>query len=122
VKQYQNEVKERWGNTDAYRVSMAKVSKMTKAQMDKLKEDGKKFTQMLADAMGKDVSSPEVQELVKQHHAGIEFFYKCPPEMYRNLGKMYVDDPRFTAYYDKFKPGLAKWLNDAIQYFCDQHK
>ena len=120
VKQYQEEVKQRWGGSDAYRQSMAKVGKMTKAEMDKLKEDGKKFTQTLADAMGKDVASPEVQALIAQHHEGINFFYECSPSMYRNLGQMYVDDPRFTAYYDKFRPGLAQFVRDAINVYCDR--
>lgn len=120
VKQYQEEVKQRWGDTDAYRQSTAKVGKMTKAEMDKLKEDGKKFTQTLADAMGKDMASPEVQALIAQHHEGVNFFYECQPAMYRNLGQMYVDDPRFTAYYDKFRPGLAKFVRDAINVYCDR--
>lgn len=119
VKQYQDEVKERWGNTDAYKQSMAKVSKMTKAEMDKLKEDGKKFTQELADAMDKPVDSAEVQALIQKHYEGIQFFYECPLPMYRNLGQMYVDDPRFTAYYDKFRPGLAVFVRDAIAHYCD---
>lgn len=119
VKQYQDEVKQRWGNTDAYKQSMARVGKMTKAQMDKLKEDGKKFTQKLADAMDKDIQSKEVQDLIAEHYKGIQFFYDCSLEMYRNLGKMYVDDVRFTAYYDKFRPGLAMFVRDAIEYFCE---
>ncbi len=120
VKQYQAEVKERWGNTEAYKQSTAKIAKMTKDEMAKLKEDGKKFTQKLADTMDLPVDSPEAQALVAEHYKGIQFFYDCPTEMYRNLGKMYVDDPRFTAYYDTFRPGLAVWLRDAINYFCDQ--
>lgn len=120
VKQYQEEVKQRWGDSDAYTQSMAKVGKMTKAEMDKLKEDGKKFTQSLADAMDKDAASPEVQALIAQHHAGINFFYECKPSMYRGLGQMYVDDPRFTAYYDKFRPGLAAFVRDAINVYCDR--
>lgn len=27
---------------------------------------------------------------------------------------MYVDDERFTAYYDNNQPGMAKFLRDAI--------
>lgn len=120
VKQYQDEVKQRWGDGEAYKQSMKKVGKMTKAEMDKLKEDGKKFTQTLADAMDKDVASDEVQTLIAKHHEGINFFYECKTEMYRGLGQMYVDDPRFTAYYDKFRPGLAHFVRDAIAVYCDR--
>ncbi|HRH23772.1 MAG TPA: MerR family transcriptional regulator, partial [Candidatus Magasanikbacteria bacterium] len=122
VKQYQDEVKSRWGNSDAYRQSMAKVGKMTKKEMDKLKADGKKHTQAIADAMDKGIEHPDVQKLIKQSHEGVNFFYECSYEMFRNLGKMYVDDPRFAANYDKFRPGLAVFMRDAIVYYCDQHE
>ncbi|MBP6945539.1 MerR family transcriptional regulator [Patescibacteria group bacterium] len=122
VKQYQNEVKQRWGNTDAYKQSMARVSKMTKQDMEKMKADGKAFTQKLADAMDKTPGHPEVQALMTEHYKGIQFFYECPLTMYRNLGQMYVDDPRFTAYYDKFRPGLAVFVRDAIAHYCDKRE
>jgi hypothetical protein len=38
------------------------------------------------------------------------------------MGKMYIADPRFTKYYDKHRPGLALFVRDAIDYFCDHHK
>jgi hypothetical protein len=88
----------------------------------RIKKEGQKFTQELAEAMGKDITSPEVQSLIEKHHQGIEYFYQCPLGMYRNLGEMYVSDPRFTAYYDKFRPGLAAWLQKAISYYCDTHQ
>lgn len=30
---------------------------------------------------------------------------------------MYVDDPRFTAYYDKQQPGMAEFLRDAVHFY-----
>jgi DNA-binding transcriptional MerR regulator len=120
VKEYQEEVKQRWGNTDAYKQSMAKVSRMTKAEMEALKAQQKNLTERLAAGMDVSFESDEAQALVQEHYRGVQLFYDCPLEMYRNLGKMYVDDSRFTAYYDKFRPGLAVWLRDAINYFCDQ--
>lgn len=119
VKQYQQEVKERWGNTEAYKVSMAKISKMTKKEMEKLKEDGKKHTQAIADAMDKGIEHPDVQELIQKSYDGVNFFYPCSLKMFRNLGKMYVDDPRFAANYEKFRPGLAVFMRDAIARYCD---
>lgn len=122
VKQYQDEAKQRWGNTDAYKQSQQRVSKMTKAEMQKLKEDGTKHTQAIADAMaqGLAIDSVEVQALIAQSHAGVNFFYECSTEMFRNLGEMYIADPRFTAYYDKFRPGLAAFVRDAINVYCDK--
>jgi DNA-binding transcriptional MerR regulator len=119
VKQYQDEVKQKWGNTAAYKQSMERVKKMTKAEMDKLKADGKIFNQKLAVAMPKGISDPTVQALVAEHYKGINFFYDCSLEMYRNLGLMYVQDPRFTANYDKVAPGLAQFMHEAIDYYCN---
>ena len=33
------------------------------------------------------------------------------------LVQMYVDDERFTSYYDKIVPGCAVFLRDAMQIF-----
>lgn len=122
VKDYQAEVKARWGNTRAYAQSMKRVRGMTKAEMEKLKEDGKAFTQKLAQLADRDVKAPEVQAMIAKHHAGIKFFYDCDLAMYRNVGQMYVDDSRYGAYYEKFRPGLAVFVRDAIAYYCDTNK
>lgn len=122
LKEHQKEAKERWGDTEAWRQSRERTKHWTKDDYQRLAADGKKFTQLLADTMDKGATSPEFQELIAQHHAGIEVFYTCPPAMYRNLGQMYVDDPRFAAYYNKFRPGLNVVVRDAIAYYCDQKK
>lgn len=116
---YANEVYTRWGNIDAYKQSVKKVSKMSKEEMQKLKEDGKRHIQAIADAMDLGIESDEVQALIKKSHEGVNFFYDCSIEMFRNLGQMYVDDPRFGAYYEKFRPGLAVFMRDAINVYCD---
>lgn len=107
------------GNTDAYRESMKRVGRMTKGEMDTLKADGKALNVELAKTMDYPFDSAEAQAMVQKHYDGINFFYTCPVEMYRNLGQMYVDDARFTATYEAFRPGLAVWLRDAIGYYCD---
>jgi hypothetical protein len=122
VKQHQEEAKQRWGDTDAFKQSMAKIGKMTKAKIEKMKTDSELLIKKLAASIDKDVKSKEVQELIAEHYKGIQFFYDCPLSMYRNLGEMYVNDPRFTAHYDKYRPGLAVFIHDAIVRFCDMNK
>ncbi len=114
VANYQNEVKQRWGDTDAYKESMKRVARMTKDEMAEIKEAGERLCRKMVDHMALDVRDPAVRLLVEEHRAGIELFYDCSPEMHKNLAQMYIDDPRFTAYYDAFKPGLARFLRDAI--------
>ena len=122
LNQLKEEAKQKWGETDAYKQSVERTKHWTKADYDRIKAEGIAFTQKLAKAMDLDISSDEVQALVRQHHKSIEVFYDCPIDFYRNLGKMYISDPRFTLYYDKFRPGLAKWLQQAIEYYCDTHE
>ncbi len=120
MEEYKKEAKARWGNTDAYKQSKERTAHWTKADYDRIAESTKTLTQELADTMDNGFDSPEFQALVDQHHQGIEVFYDCSPEMYRGLASMYVTDPRFKDFYDKFRPGLAEALQKAINYYCDQ--
>lgn len=122
MEEYKEEAKKRWGETNAYKQSMERTKDWTNNDYKRIAEEGKKFTQKLADAMDKDIKSPEVQALVAEHRKGIEVFYDCSDEMHRNLGVLYITDPRFKKYYEDVKPGLAQWLHDAILYYCDQSK
>jgi DNA-binding transcriptional MerR regulator len=122
LKQYQEEAKNRWGNTDAYRQSLARTKHWTKQDYEDFKMKSEVFVNKLAAAMNKDIKSPDVQALVQEHYDSIKYFYDAPTEMYRNLADMYIADSRFTEYYDKHKSGLAQWLHDAIHYYCDQHQ
>jgi hypothetical protein len=43
------------------------------------------------------------------------WFYPCSPGMHRDLGEMYVADPRFASTLDKHSgAGFARFLRDAI--------
>src|SRR5207237_639325 len=122
MNKYKDEAKERWGHTEAYKQSQERTKNWKKEDYKKIQNNNNKLNQALAEAMDKGIESPEVQALVKQHHDGMKIFYDCGCKMYRNLGEMYIADPRFTATYDKFRPGLALFLKDAISYYCDQHE
>ncbi|KAB2945518.1 MAG: TipAS antibiotic-recognition domain protein [Candidatus Methanoperedens nitroreducens] len=68
IKQYHEEVKQRWGNTDAYKQSMKRVQKMTKGEMEKTKEGARLLTQKLACSMDKGIRDKEVQALIAEHY------------------------------------------------------
>lgn len=117
VKLYQDEVKQRWGHTDAYQQSMERVGKMTKAQMEKIKRDGEAFTAKLAQLIHKGPEDAEVQTMIDQHYNALRTFYEPNLELYAGLANMYVDDPRFSAYYNKHHPDMAKFMRDAMLYY-----
>lgn len=121
MNKYKEEARQRWGHTDAYKQSAERTKHWTKEDYRRIAEEGKAFTQKLANVMGLDIQNDEVQKLIALHYQGIQQFYDCPLDMYRNLADMYITDPRFTANYDKVKPGLAKFIRDAIYYYADVH-
>ena len=43
-------------------------------------------------------------------------------EAHAGIAQMYVEDERFTAYYDKVQPGLAVFLRDAINIYTSTKK
>ncbi|MDF9408166.1 MAG: HTH-type transcriptional activator TipA [Pelotomaculum sp. PtaB.Bin013] len=120
-KQYEDEVKERWGNTKAYKTSMAKTAKYTKEDWERINSAQMQNLKDLYNLYNAKVphDDPRVQEVVDRSRRFIsDNFYECSLEIWSGLGKMYVSDKRFTAYYDKFAPGLAAYYNDAIQHYC----
>lgn len=69
---------------------------------------------------GVDASAPPVQELVGifQKHIN-DCFYTCDNQCLLGLGSMYTCDERFTAFYEKISPGLAQYIQHAIQFYCE---
>jgi MerR family transcriptional regulator, thiopeptide resistance regulator len=120
-KEYEDEVKERWGDTDAYRQSQQRMKSLTKDDIDRYKKDFSAVLAAFGDAMaeGKPIDSGEVQAIVERHRQSIEFWYTCSQEHHANLGRMYVADPRFKANYEKVREGLAQYVCDAIVYAAE---
>lgn len=122
MQKYQEEAKERWGNTDAYKQSVERVRKMGKEGLAEIQKKGEELIQKLVAVMNKDPKSKEVQDLIAQHYDGLRAFYEPSLEMYKGLGDMYVADSRFTAYYDKFAPGLAEFMKKGMYAYVDEHQ
>lgn len=117
---YAEEAKERWGHTDAYKQSRERVAKMSKEDFARIGAEGDDITRKLAALSDRDPADPEVQEQIRRHYDWLKHFYEPNPELYRGLGAMYADDPRFAANYDKYKPGLAAFIRDAMHAFSDR--
>lgn len=120
-KKYEAEVKERWGETDAYKISKQRTDKYTKEDWERINNEIGANFEMLLRCFRENVPA-ESEEMMAvcdgfRNHI-TKNFYPCTLEIYSNLGNMYVMDERFTAYYDKYEVGLAKYYNDAIQYYC----
>lgn len=115
--QYAEEAQERWGQTDAYRESQRRISRYTKEDWQRHKAEYEDWARRFVAVMesGAPADSEQARELAEEHRQLISrWFYECSYEMHTGLADMYVDDPRFTAYFEKIKPGMARYLSEAI--------
>ncbi|HLU65881.1 MAG TPA: MerR family transcriptional regulator [Kofleriaceae bacterium] len=116
--QHEDEVRERWGDTDAYKESKRRTSKYTKEDWKRMGAEMEEITAALAAALtaGTPPDDPSVLDLAERHRLHIDrWFYPCSHQMHEGLGEMYVSDPRFTDHYDQRVPGLAAFVRDAIR-------
>lgn len=118
-KKYAKEVKERWGNSDAYTESEKKSNNYSKEQWQEINEDGKEILKAFAANMNKSPDSNEVQALVKEWQCFItERFYNCTNEILQCLGLMYIGDERFKENIDHNGDGTAEFISKAISIYC----
>ena len=120
-KQYENEAKERWGKTEAYKEHAEKTAKYTKdkwqAVNDGLMTIFAKFAECKQN--GNTADSDDAQALVKELQNYItENYYTCTKEILAGLGHMYVVDERFKANNDKNGDGTAEFVSKAIEIYC----
>lgn len=120
---YEEEVKTRWGETDAYKASQQRTKNYSKEDWARIFDAQQAQTKQLAELYlgGAAIDDARVGSLIDQARETIDtYFYPCSVEMFSQLGQMYVADERFKAYYDKFAPGLAQFYSDAIRHFCSK--
>jgi pyrroloquinoline quinone (PQQ) biosynthesis protein C len=116
--EYAEEAQRRWGDTEQYRESARRTASYTEQDWAQIKAAGADLDRRLAEALasGVEPDSPAAMDLAEEHRQQISrWYYDCSYEMHRGLGQMYVADPRFTERYEAIAPGLAQYLNDAIQ-------
>ena len=119
---YKEETEKRYGKSDAYRESQGKTSKYSKNDWENIMQEAGAIYEELYKLMDKDPSDEKVQELIEKWRNHITTnFYNCTIEIFRCLALMYVGDERFTKNIDKYGEGLAKFMSDAMNIYCDNN-
>ena len=118
---YGAEIRAKYGD-DVIDRSNARLKGKTKEQYAQLEQLSRELNDTLKAAYEQgDPASPLAQKACELHKEWICFFWDegtYSKEAHLGMAQMYVDDERFTAYYDKIAPGLAVFLLEAIQIFC----
>lgn len=116
-KEHEAEAEARWGQTDAYRESMARTKRYGKDDWEKIKAEGSAVFVDLAKLAkdGKPATGTEAMDCAERHRQHISrWFYPCPPSMHQGLGEMYVNDARFTQNIDRYHTGLSLYAREAF--------
>lgn len=119
---YADEVIERWGReaydqSDRWWRSLSAEEKRAfeRRQVEIAVDFGK------AHVAGKAPGSPEAQAVTRRHFEWLSTTSTPTKEYFACLGQMYVDDPRFTAHYDKHGEGTAVFIRDAMKIYAERN-
>lgn len=116
--EYEDEVQERWGHTDAYKESQLRVAGYAKDDWLAIRAEAAEINDafLALKAAGAAADSTEAKAIAERHRAHLsKWFYECSHEMHAGLGRMYVEDHRFTENIDEAGEGLAAYMSAAIQ-------
>lgn len=122
-KKYGKEICEKYGK-DAVEKSNKKLSNMTQEEYDRVTKLAEEQMKILAEAFKTgDPGGELAQKAADLHRQWLTFYWDSySKEAHAGLAEMYVNDERFTAYYDKEQPGMAKFLRDAILIYTGMKK
>ncbi|MGI8386247.1 MerR family transcriptional regulator [Robertmurraya sp. P23] len=114
-KTYGKEIREKYGN-ETVEQSNAKLMNLSEEDYQKVTAIEQQVKDVLAQAFTSgDPAGPLAQQAAELHKQWLCYFWPTySKEAHAGLAQMYVDDERFTAYYDKDQPGTAEFLRDAI--------
>ena len=121
MNRYENEARERWGDTSAYLEHQEKTKHYTKEKWAEANDGMMAIFGEFAACKdgGASADSNEAQALVAKIQAHITAnYYTCTDEILAGLGKMYVADERFKKNIDKYGDGTAEFAADAIEVYC----
>lgn len=102
------------------RQSQGRWESYTQEQKDAVRAEGESIHLAILEQMESGGGTPAVQELVAAlHRHFVRSYYDCTYEIFRSLGQMWVEDPRFKEVYEQIKPGFALFLREAVMHYTD---
>lgn len=119
--QYEEEARQRWGHSKEFQQSVERTKRYTKGDWEGIQQEIGQISQGIAALMERSPEDPEVQGWVGKWHQVInDRFYACSSEVFRGLADLYVQDERFTAVFEKTRPGMAEFMRQAMHAYCDK--
>lgn len=116
--QYGQEIRAKYGDATVDQLNR-KLSNMTEEQYAAIQKLEEEMFHTIKQAMvNGDPSSELAQKGADLHRQWLSFYWDTySKEAHAGVAQMYVDDERFTSYYDKHQPGFARFLRDAVHIY-----
>jgi DNA-binding transcriptional MerR regulator len=117
--QYDDEARERW--PQQWEQSKQFTDTLSSEDTERMQREQTAAMIRMAEFMaaGKHVCDADVQAEVDAAYQAICQMWTPNAVAFKNLGQMYVDDPRFTATYDQIALGLAEYYRDAMDSYAE---
>ncbi|MBN2879427.1 MAG: MerR family transcriptional regulator [Clostridia bacterium] len=116
INKYKEEVKQRWGDTEAYRQSSKKTAAYKDEDWKRITTENSRIFDEFADCMNAKPGSKSSDALVIEWQKHItDHFYDCTDEILSGLADMYVGDQRFSDNINKHGEGLAEFICQSIK-------
>lgn len=112
---YGKEIREKYGDSQV-EASNKKFLNMTQEDYAEFEKLGQEVLDTLKEALATGEPAGELaQKAADLHRQWLSYSWGYySKEAHAGLAQMYVDDERFTAFYDKVQPGMAAFLRDAV--------
>ena len=114
--EYAEEVRQRWGSTDAYKESQQRNTDFSQAAslLDAVFEE---FAELDRSGISPDDEAAKIQ-VERLQQCITDNFYTCKNEILAGLGQMYAADVRFKNNIDKHGEGTAEFVSQCIKSYC----
>jgi hypothetical protein len=115
---YEDEAKQRWGNTEAYKISAQRTKSYSDADWRKLKDEQ---ATIYADALaamkdGVRPDEPRAMDVAERHRLIVDrWFYPCSAKTHCGLADLWEADQRYADNIDQHGAGLTQYLAAAVR-------
>lgn len=117
---YGAEAREKYGDVEVD-ASNAQVMGLTLEQFQEYERLGQEILDKLSAAVaaGADPTGETGEEITGLHRRWLTILGdKYDVQRHRGLAELYVQDKRFTGYYDRERPGCARFLREAVLHWA----
>lgn len=118
-KTYGEEARVKYGDKEVDGM-YARIQGVTQEQYAQWERLGEEILEKLSAAVdaGADPAGEAGAEIARLHHRWLNATGNSyDAQRHRGVAELYVQDERFTAYYDRERPGCARFLRDAVAHW-----